>query len=269
MWMVVDQQKQKQMVRSYKGRKNVQTFLKEIATMHDDNFFATGCDSGKIVFWHRDSPDPIHMVFADQMIVNGVKPHPFTPDIASCGIDSDVKIWRLAHDEKDQSPSIFHVATPARSMFYRRANPPVLSKRESFVHIQEVMALSQRAKTRFSNKKFSEAASIFSEEIASWSFRAPTKLIEELRVEGETKAHLNRSQCYVNLEKWNEVKRDTSVVLMREPDNIKALYRRSLALFKSGEIEEAISDCQHLLSLDPTNTPANKLLESLQKPQEN
>jgi WD40 repeat protein len=75
------------------GHDNRQTFLKEIAFFNDE-FVVTGSDCGHVYFWHIASTDgaPINVVHADDAVVNGVKPHPHLPLIATCGIDSSVKI---------------------------------------------------------------------------------------------------------------------------------------------------------------------------------
>jgi hypothetical protein len=53
------------------------------------------------------------------------------------------------------------------------------------------------------------------------------------------------------------------VVLGLEPDNLKALYRRALALGMVGRVGEALLDVKHLLSIDAGNVQALRLCEKL------
>eukprot|EP01118_Nematostelium_gracile_P007330 TRINITY_DN2382_c0_g1_i1.p1 TRINITY_DN2382_c0_g1~~TRINITY_DN2382_c0_g1_i1.p1 ORF type:complete len:505 (+),score=119.11 TRINITY_DN2382_c0_g1_i1:48-1562(+) len=76
----------------YKGRRNVQTFLKEISFFADDSYVTTGSDCGHLFIWEKLSGKLVQLIKADRSVVNGVAPHPVLPLLATCGIDSTGKI---------------------------------------------------------------------------------------------------------------------------------------------------------------------------------
>eukprot|EP00667_Euglena_gracilis_P008755 EG_transcript_8886 len=81
--------------RRYAGRRNVQTLLKEACFFFDDRYVVSGGDSGHICVWDKHSTALVKLLKGDQHIVNGVCPHPFQPEFASCGIDNSAKVWGL------------------------------------------------------------------------------------------------------------------------------------------------------------------------------
>jgi WD repeat-containing protein 42A len=80
-------------VQSYKGHKNVRTFLKEISFLGGNDYVTTGSDCGHAFVWHKQTGKLVNMLKADDSVVNGVAPHPHLPYLATCGIDSDGKVW--------------------------------------------------------------------------------------------------------------------------------------------------------------------------------
>src|SRR4051812_30155041 len=89
----------------YKGRRNVQTFLKEVVFFGNDSFVATGflfffryiffkgSDCGHIFIWDKEDGNLVQLLKGDNDVVNGVSPHPYLPILASCGIDSSGKVF--------------------------------------------------------------------------------------------------------------------------------------------------------------------------------
>lgn len=85
--------KQKQV---FKGRKNEQTFLKEVDFFGNNNYIVTGGDCGNIFIWEKESAELVQLLKGDANVVNGVSPHPEDiPILACCGIDSDGKIFEV------------------------------------------------------------------------------------------------------------------------------------------------------------------------------
>lgn len=66
----------------------------------NEEIVVTGCDSGKIVMWHRANGTVLRRFKADHRIVNCTLAHPTKPILASSGIDSDIKVWTLASNKK-------------------------------------------------------------------------------------------------------------------------------------------------------------------------
>jgi len=77
----------------YKGRRNVQTFLKEVSFFGGDSYVTTGSDCGHLFIWEKNSGKLVQLLKADKNVVNGVAPHPYLPVLAVCGIDSSGKIF--------------------------------------------------------------------------------------------------------------------------------------------------------------------------------
>ncbi|KAG0177103.1 hypothetical protein DFQ29_005239 [Apophysomyces sp. BC1021] len=80
---------------------------------------------------------------------------------------------------------------------------------------------------------------------------------------------LNRAMANLKLNKFLEVERDCTQGLQLQPQNVKALWRRGIALRELGRTEEARTDFKVALALDPGNNAIvaelNKL-PSIKKP---
>lgn len=76
----------------FSGHRNCRTVIKE-ANFYGDNFVMSGSDCGRIMFWERETGRLVMYLDADKHVVNCVQPNPFSPVLASSGIDYDVKIW--------------------------------------------------------------------------------------------------------------------------------------------------------------------------------
>ncbi|KAF7720933.1 hypothetical protein EC973_005757 [Apophysomyces ossiformis] len=74
--------------------------------------------------------------------------------------------------------------------------------------------------------------------------------------------YLNRAMAYLKLNKFVEVERDCTQGLQLEPQNVKALWRRGIALRELGRPEEARADFQSALTIDPGN---NAIVAELNK----
>mmetsp|Transcript_7028 Transcript_7028/g.10515 ORF Transcript_7028/g.10515 Transcript_7028/m.10515 type:complete len:713 (+) Transcript_7028:526-2664(+) len=76
----------------YIGARNVATDVKESA-FFGRNHVVAGSDDGRVFIWEKRGAKLVHILEADEDVVNCVKPHPFFPVLASSGIDSTIKIW--------------------------------------------------------------------------------------------------------------------------------------------------------------------------------
>lgn len=75
----------------------------------------------------------------------------------------------------------------------------------------------------------------------------------------------NRAACFHQVSDFTAVIKDTTFVLERDPQNIKALIRRMLALEPLERYEQALRDARVVLSQDPRNEMANKVQHRLGK----
>jgi WD repeat-containing protein 42A len=116
----------------YTGRRNVQTFLKEVAFFGEDSYVATGTqlsnisfvciikisctngitgsDCGHLFIWEKTTGKLVQLLKADKGVVNGVSPHPTLPILATCGLDSTTKIFECG-DKSTFVPSHAEVIT--------------------------------------------------------------------------------------------------------------------------------------------------------------
>jgi len=75
----------------------------------------------------------------------------------------------------------------------------------------------------------------------------------------------NRAACFHQISDFSAVIKDASFVLEREPENLKALTRRMLALEPLEKYEAALSDARAVLRQDPRSDVANKVQHRLSK----
>lgn len=75
----------------------------------------------------------------------------------------------------------------------------------------------------------------------------------------------NRSQCYLNLGDFEKAVEDSSLVLIKNPNDTKALYRRSKALKELNKLEDALLDAKRLISIDAKNKVYIEHIQSIRK----
>lgn len=83
----------------------------------------------------------------------------------------------------------------------------------------------------------------------------------DMNVEGEAKAtliamHLNKALCYQKLNNFDEVRHSCEEVLSKDPNNVKAYYRRGQANFSLGETDKALDDFEKCREIEPDNKAA-------------
>ncbi|XP_068605364.1 mitochondrial import receptor subunit TOM34 [Brachionichthys hirsutus] len=80
----------------------------------------------------------------------------------------------------------------------------------------------------------------------------------------EVTTYTNRALCYLSLERYADAVRDCGAALTIDGSNVKALYRRALALRELQDVRACAEDLNHLLRVEPKNTAALKLLQEVQ-----
>jgi tetratricopeptide (TPR) repeat protein len=95
-------------------------------------------------------------------------------------------------------------------------------------------------------------------------------LSEEERKKAEVVAlqaslHGNVSMCYIKLCEWSKANESACAVLEKDALNVKALYRRGLALHKLQSLDEAKRDLSRAVELDASNAAAKKELVEVEK----
>jgi len=77
--------------------------------------------------------------------------------------------------------------------------------------------------------------------------------------------HGNKAMVMIKQEDWFNAIKSATQVLKYEDTNVKALFRRGVGYFRCGQLEDAKSDLQKVISLDPTNVTAKKELADVLK----
>ncbi|KAK3234861.1 hypothetical protein CYMTET_54903 [Cymbomonas tetramitiformis] len=91
-------------IQRYKGHRNMRT-VKDVSFLgpHEE-YVASGSDNGAMLIWCRYSGRLLFQYKGDSEVVNCIQAHPIDPVIASCGIDTTVKIW-TPQDGRTRLPS--------------------------------------------------------------------------------------------------------------------------------------------------------------------
>ncbi|ORX34972.1 hypothetical protein BD324DRAFT_652694 [Kockovaella imperatae] len=116
----------------------------------------------------------------------------------------------------------------------------------------------QDGNTSFKKGKWSEAIGHYTNAI----LKNPTDPV----------GYTNRAAAYLKLDKYEDANRDCTSAIEIQPENLKALYRRSLALKSLGRLDEALRDISLVCKLDRGNAVAKEerkeireLVEALEK----
>jgi tetratricopeptide (TPR) repeat protein len=73
----------------------------------------------------------------------------------------------------------------------------------------------------------------------------------------------NAAQCYINMADYSSAISNSSKVLEKEPENVKALYRRGLSRVRIGMLGEAKADLLAAFKLDPNNKAVKQEINKL------
>lgn len=77
----------------YKGHRNCETVKGVNFFGPKCEYVVSGSDCGRIFIWKKKTGKLVRLMEADKHVVNCIEPHPFTPVLASSGIENDIKIW--------------------------------------------------------------------------------------------------------------------------------------------------------------------------------
>eukprot|EP00742_Colponemidia_sp_Colp-10_P006246 GILJ01006693.1.p1 GENE.GILJ01006693.1~~GILJ01006693.1.p1 ORF type:complete len:438 (+),score=76.85 GILJ01006693.1:47-1360(+) len=78
---------------------------------------------------------------------------------------------------------------------------------------------------------------------------------------------LNRALCCMKSEKWENVKKCCNEVFRRNPNQVKALFRRGVAHFETKHFQDSVTDLTKASSLDPNDSAISNFLRKAQKAQ--
>jgi FK506-binding protein 4/5 len=80
-----------------------------------------------------------------------------------------------------------------------------------------------------------------------------------------TACELNMALCWLKLQLWQDCTEICSEILETEGHNIKALYRRGLALVELKQFRDALRDFNVILELDASNREAKKAIATVER----
>uniref|UniRef100_A0A7S2AW00 peptidylprolyl isomerase n=2 Tax=Octactis speculum TaxID=3111310 RepID=A0A7S2AW00_9STRA len=130
--------------------------------------------------------------------------------------------------------------------------------------IEAAKTLKEAGTAEFKKKSWALAASKYADAAA---------MVDDM-LEGEDNAAAlelyvsclgNASQCYINMSDWGGAASNSTNVLEKNEDNVKALYRRGLARLRMGMLDEAKADLMKAYKLDGKNKAVKKELANLKK----
>ena len=119
--------------------------------------------------------------------------------------------------------------------------------------LQGAMAAKEEGNGHFKQQNYSQAAECYSHAL---SLCPPPHTQAAVFLK-------NRAQCWLNLEKYDKALADSVAALEISPSDVKALYRHSQALEKTGKLVEAFRQVQVLLRIDPQKKEAVQMARRL------
>eukprot|EP00011_Vannellida_sp_DIVA3-517-6-12_P013338 CAMPEP_0114620012 /NCGR_PEP_ID=MMETSP0168-20121206/8501_1 /TAXON_ID=95228 ORGANISM="Vannella sp., Strain DIVA3 517/6/12" /NCGR_SAMPLE_ID=MMETSP0168 /ASSEMBLY_ACC=CAM_ASM_000044 /LENGTH=601 /DNA_ID=CAMNT_0001831181 /DNA_START=190 /DNA_END=1993 /DNA_ORIENTATION=+ len=267
-------------IMTYGHRENSQTFLKEANFFLDEQYVVTGGDSGCVYGWHKTSGQLLLMAQADNTILNGVSPHPVLPLLATCGIDSNVKIFEalLEAGEVDDTDEVGERPRPDK--FYAEPNPfagnrflammlgrmyddsdvpGILVHDECVRLVQGMQDKKAEGNALFAQHDYRGALANYKFVLENMRTHATSKRLHETMMQLYCACLLNAAACHAKLGEWEDVTKLCTRVLNGDSTNVKALYRMSEAFLRRGLVREARECLRHLVAKAPSDPNIQRL----------
>jgi len=280
----------------YTGRRNESTFLKEVSFVGNNSYIATGGDCGNLYIWEKTTGKLVQLLKGDGHVVNGVAPHPFLPLLATCGIDSEGKVFspgdKNTFDQKysetvmkENNEDVPLPEGEPISLFQlwdlltriRREGENIVpedeeeegeeteSHQEYRDKISRADSLRLIANDLFKNAKYQEAIAHYDDALSKLDFAVDSPPIEKERVESRVFCMVNKAACFLKMEQYDQVIAECNSVLSIQPKHPKALYRRAQAFISQKDYPSARKDLLKALSVWPDDQVIRKLLDDLNK----
>jgi len=271
----------------YSGRRNIQTFLKEVAFMGNNSYVTTGGDCGNVYIWEKTSGDLVQLLQGDRHVVNGVAPHPKQlPILATCGIDHDGKIFEVGdkvfdkkkakdtiernsvHDDEDYAESRFGGLSLSQlwrifSSLRSGNQSPIEEEEESEEDIlAEASEIRSEGNTQFSQQQYPQALEFYERSLqvlSRISNSANSRLIES-----KLMTMSNKALCLLKLKQFDRCIEECNAILQIQPQHLKAIFRRAQAYFEKGMLDRALEDATKAHELSPQDKIIKDFLEEVQ-----
>ncbi|CAN0042842.1 unnamed protein product [Ectocarpus sp. 6 AP-2014] len=133
--------------------------------------------------------------------------------------------------------------------------------------MEEALKIKEEGTAFFKEKRFFEATERYVA-AADTASAVPEKTDpggeeEAAAVALELSCFLNAAQACLNGKEWGDAIAHATSALGKDPDNVKALYRRGVAKRHTGMVDESKSDLMAAYKLDPNNKAVRKELQLL------
>lgn len=130
--------------------------------------------------------------------------------------------------------------------------------------------LKQKGNARFQGKAYERAHDMYMTAIDVLTLKKMAASVVSEQQGADIRAllvslHGNNAQVHIKMEQWNSAINSATVVLQHEPYNVKAIYRRSVAYFRSNRLDDARNELTRVLELDPSNAAAKKELQEVHR----
>ena len=254
----------------YRGAANAQTTAKECAFLQNNNVVACGSDDGCLYMWQTRTAAPLRSIRADKTVVNCVAPHPSLPVVAVSGIDSSVKLLGLPANYETKRPfnDDEKIDTDPALSFHRRMNSSqeCIPSHETAPFLEEASSQKEAGSRCVASKEYEAALERYGNALTALDWVAPNSRAREDRDKLILACRLNSALCNVNLQNWRHAIKDSTLALHIDPLNVKAHYRKALALGATNDYDAAVKLCQSLLE-SKQDPDIAKLLLKLQEKQ--
>jgi peptidyl-prolyl isomerase D len=131
--------------------------------------------------------------------------------------------------------------------------------------------ISKIGNTLFGAGNFAGAVGKYKKSVRYCDAVAKTSATAEQLDKKAVTCHSNAAMCFIKMEKWPESRESASKALAIDPRNVKALYRRGVALIQLRDYDSAMADLQLVTQIEPENADAAAKLadaKSLNKQQQ-
>lgn len=132
---------------------------------------------------------------------------------------------------------------------------PEIVDLETIVDIEVAQKFKSSGNEYFKKRDYQNA-------LKYYSFALSSTPVEESIFKSKILA--NRAACYLKLEMWEDVIRESSDCLKIEPDYMKAALRRAEAYEKMEDYIQSVEDWKKVLSLQPDHKIAKRKVQKLQ-----
>jgi WD repeat-containing protein 42A len=197
----------------YEGRANDETFAKEVCTLFEDAYVASGGDCGHVFVWDRLTGETLLKARGDSCIVNCVAPHPSLPLLAVSGIDSSVKLFtpgdvRPADKSRagaSLSPAGWVGARPGRSLRQRirsEGRRDVCTAEEAQARIAAAGVRRERGNGHFRAGRLDEATAAYHDALEHLDLHTDNARAEAEQKQGRLACWLNVAAVQLQQEKF-------------------------------------------------------------------